>query len=89
MNFDKRHLCAAYVARRMIFNFNREVMEELIYMFHRSYAMIEDGEVLDTVDVHYDYREALMNIKTLDVNAWTNRPNQSAWTNRPNQSGSR
>ena len=75
MNFDK----LPCDIKRMIFDCNREaamreknqlifgitVMEELIHMFHGGCLVIEDGEVMDTVDVHYDYRGALKNIKEL------------------------
>ena len=75
MNFDK----LPCDIKRKIFDYNREaamreknqlifgitVMEELIFIFHGGYTIVEDGEVMDTVDVHYDYRGALMNIKKL------------------------
>ena len=45
--------------------FGITVMEELIHMFHGGYTIVEDGEVLDTVDEQCNYREALMNIKKI------------------------
>ena len=75
MNFDK----LPCDIKRKIFDCNREaamreknqlifgirVMEELIFIFHGGCTIVEDGEVVDTVEVQYDYRGALMNIKKL------------------------
>ena len=75
MNFDK----LPCDIKRKIFDCNREaamreknqlifgitVMEELIFIFHAAYTIVEDGDVLDTVVEQYDYRGALQNIKEL------------------------
>ena len=72
MNFDK----LPCDIKRKIFDCNREaamreknelifgitVMEELIFIFHAVWPIVEDGE-MDTVEV--DYRGALQNIKEL------------------------